>query len=113
MWSITNDTSIEFGELTLRNIFGYRRSKNGQTINTGGNGPLLFPVGPGVSVPFTLFSASSDAERSYLTNEIQLLGTLFGGRADFILGGFYGNDKPEAPGPALLKGRMFTDTGWR
>src|SRR3546814_12298623 len=58
-------------------FFGYRVSANGQTINTGGNGPLLFPVAPGVSVPFTLFTAASDAKRSYLTDEFQILGTLF------------------------------------
>src|SRR3546814_10211205 len=73
--SISNDSKLELGEITIRNIFGYRVSANGQTINTGGNGPLLFPVAPGVSVPFTLFTAASDAKRSYLTDEFQILGT--------------------------------------
>src|SRR3546814_18162582 len=79
-------------------FFGYRVSANGQTINTGGNGPLLFPVAPGVSVPFTLFTAASDAKRSYLTDEFQILGTLFDDRLNFIVGGFYNHDRPEAPG---------------
>src|SRR3546814_8286704 len=77
-------------------FFGYRVSANGQTINTGGNGPLLFPVAPGVSVPFTLFTAASDAKRSYLTDEFQILGTLFDDRLNFIVGGFYNPDRPEA-----------------
>src|SRR3546814_8012006 len=96
--SISNDSKLELGEITIRNIFGYRVSANGQTINTGGNGPLLFPVAPGVSVPFTLFTAASDAKRSYLTDEFQILGTLFDDRLNFIVGGFYNHDRPEAQG---------------
>lgn len=98
LWGITNDTKLELGDITIRNIFGYRRSKNGQTINTGANGPLVFPVAPGVAVPFTLFTAASDADRSYLSNEFQVLGTLLDDRLNFIVGGFYNHDKPEAPG---------------
>src|SRR3546814_566450 len=98
LWGISNDSKLELGEITIRNIFGYRVSANGQTINTGGNGPLLFPVAPGVSVPFTLFTAASDAKRSYLTDEFQILGTLFDDRLNFIVGGFYNHDRPEAQG---------------
>ncbi len=76
--SITNDTSFSFGDLTLRNIFGYRKNYSYQLINTGGLPQLQIPTGlpsPAPSaVPFTLFTASSVLDRQYLTNETQLLG---------------------------------------
>ncbi|MDB5700918.1 MAG: TonB-dependent receptor [Sphingomonadales bacterium] len=98
LWGVTNDTKFQVGAITFRNIFGYRESTNGQTINTGANGPLLFPVGPGVSVPFNLFTAASDAKRSYLSDEFQILGNLLDDRLNFIVGAFYNHDKPLAPG---------------
>ncbi|MBB3982000.1 iron complex outermembrane receptor protein [Sphingobium fontiphilum] len=95
--SITNDTSFSFGDLTLRNIFGYRKNYSYQLINTGGLPQLQIPTGlpsPAPSaVPFTLFTASSVLDRQYLTNETQLLGDF--GSFNFIVGAFYNNDKPD------------------
>ncbi len=95
--SIVNDTSYSFGNLTVRNIFGYRKNYSYQLINTGGLPILDIPTGlaaPAPStVPFTLFTASSVLDRQYLTNETQLLGDF--GRFNFIVGGFYNNDKPD------------------
>nr|MEC6700755.1 TonB-dependent receptor [Sphingobium sp. SJ10-10] len=97
--SITNDTSFSFGDLTLRNIFGYRKNYSYQLINTGGLPLLQIPTGlpsPAPSaVPFTLFTASSVLDRQYLTNETQLLGDF--GSFNFIVGAFYNNDKPDGP----------------
>ena len=94
--AITNDTSFNFGDLTLRNIFGYRKNYSYQLINTSGLPQLQVPTGlpaPAPSaVPFTLFTASSVLDRQYLTNETQLLGDF--GSFNFIVGGFYNNDKP-------------------
>jgi iron complex outermembrane receptor protein len=98
LWGITNDTKLELGDITVRNIFGYRESRSGQTINTGGGGALTLPVAPGVNIPFTLFTAASDTDRSYLSDEVQVLGTLFDDRLNFIIGGFYGKDEPIAAG---------------
>jgi iron complex outermembrane receptor protein len=94
--SITNDTSFSFGDFTLRNIFGYRKNFSDQLINTGAVGPLTVPTGapppfPAV-VPFTLFHASARLNRQYLTNELQFLGNF--DRFNFIIGGYYNNDKP-------------------
>ncbi|WP_336971299.1 TonB-dependent receptor [Sphingobium aromaticiconvertens] len=94
--SITNDTSFSFGNLTLRNIFGYRTNYSDQLINTGGLPQLQIPTGLSAplptAVPFTLFTAASILDRQYLTNETQLLGDF--GSFNFIVGGFYNNDKP-------------------
>lgn len=95
--SIVNDTSYNFGSLTLRNIFGYRKNYSYQLINTAGLPSLSIPTGlpaPAPSaVPFTLFTASSALDRQYLTNETQVLGDF--GSFNFIVGGFYNNDKPD------------------
>src|SRR3546814_70611 len=38
--SVINTTSLSFGDLTVRNIFGYRKNFTSQLINTGAVGPL-------------------------------------------------------------------------
>ncbi|WP_395335232.1 TonB-dependent receptor [Novosphingobium sp. BL-8A] len=97
--AITNDTSYSFGDMTVRNIFGYRKNYSYQLINTGGLPILQIPTGLSAplpaSVPFTLFTASSVIDRQYLTNETQLLGNF--GAFNFIAGVFYNNDKPHGP----------------
>lgn len=97
--AITNDTSFSFGDLTVRNIFGYRKNFSYQLINTGGVPLLQIPTGLAApapaAVPFTLFTASSVLDRQYLTNETQLLGDF--GSFNFIAGVFYNNDKPDGP----------------
>ncbi|MDB5685642.1 MAG: TonB-dependent receptor, partial [Rhizorhabdus sp.] len=85
---VTNDTSISLGDYTIRNIFGYRKNRSDQLINTGAVGPL--DLG---GQPFTLFHAAAFIQRQYITNELQFLGTI--GRLNFIVGGFYNNDKPD------------------
>ena len=92
---ITNDTSATFGNFTLRNIFGYRRNKSDQLINTAAVGPTTLPgaaLGSPVDIPFTIFHAAALLQRQYLTNELQFLGTF--DRFNFIVGGFYNNDRP-------------------
>ncbi|OHC90889.1 MAG: TonB-dependent receptor [Sphingomonadales bacterium GWF1_63_6] len=99
MTSITNDTSFSFGDLTLRNIFGFRKNFSDQLINTGALQNLSIPTGlPAplpAAVPFTLFHAASVLDRQYLTNETQLLGDF--GSFNFITGVFYNNDKSAGP----------------
>lgn len=90
-WGITNDTSIEFGDITVRNIFGLRKNRVDQLINTGATGPLFFPDG----TQFSIFHAAERYNRQYLTNELQILGSFDG--FDFILGGFLNHDRSDGP----------------
>jgi len=95
---ISNDTSATFGNFTLRNIFGYRKNKSDQLINTAAVGPTTLPgaaFGSPVDIPFTIFHAAALIERQYLTNETQFLGTF--DRFNFIVGGFYSHDTPDGP----------------
>lgn len=90
-WQVINDTSVDVGPVTLRNIFSYTKNLNEQLINTGATGPLFLPGG----IPFTLFHASSREDRSYLTNEFQVLGDY--DNFNFIAGAFYNHDKSAGP----------------
>src|SRR3546814_20997411 len=63
-------TSISFGNITVRNIFGYRHNWVDQLINTGATGPLFLPYG----TQFSIFHAGEQYNREYLTEEIQEIG---------------------------------------
>src|SRR3546814_5188556 len=78
--SVINTTSLSFGDLTVRNIFGYRKNFTSQLINTGAVGPLTAFGG----LPFTLFNAQEDRRREYLSDELHLIGDF--GDFNFIAG---------------------------
>src|SRR3546814_7678284 len=42
-WGITNATAFPFGNITVRNIFGFRSNKVAQVLNPGATGPQCFP----------------------------------------------------------------------
>src|SRR3546814_2541773 len=66
----SSDLSMEFGNFTVRNIFGYITSLVRQSINTGATPILQLPTGAGTSIPFVLFQAGGRQDREYITNEI-------------------------------------------
>src|SRR3546814_15662807 len=82
--SVVNDTSMEFGNFTVRNIFGYVTSLVRQSINTGATPILQLPTGAGTSIPFVLFQAGGRQDREYITNDFQILGDFEG--FDIIVG---------------------------
>lgn len=97
-FGISNDTSASFGDFTLRNIFGFRKNRSDQLINTAALGPTALPgalFSSPVDVPFTVFHASALIQRQYLTDEVQFLGNF--DRFNFIVGGFYSHDTPDGP----------------
>lgn len=116
-WGVMNETSFSFGSITLRNIFGYRTNFADQRIGTGATGPLFLPTNPALLGPFpasaagqqfTVFRASSLIERSYLTDEIQLLGDY--GRFNFIVGAFFNHDKSIGPGGSAFNAFTLAST---
>lgn len=97
-FGISNDTSASFGDFTLRNIFGFRKNRSDQLINTAALGPTSLPgalFGSPVDVPFTVFHAAALIQRKYLTDEVQFLGNF--DKFNFIVGGFYSHDTPDGP----------------
>src|SRR3546814_8309357 len=67
LWGLANDTKLDLGGITLRNIFGYRETKLRSTINAQGAGPIIL----GGSL-FTAFIADSTQARKYITDEFRL-----------------------------------------
>src|SRR3546814_336255 len=68
LWGLANDTKLDLGGITLRNIFGYRETKLRSTINTQGAGPIIL----GGSL-FTAFIAHSTQARKYITDTFPIL----------------------------------------
>ncbi|MEL7130238.1 MAG: TonB-dependent receptor plug domain-containing protein, partial [Pseudomonadota bacterium] len=82
IWGVTNTTEIDLGEVTLKNIIAYRstivdasRDFDGSPAPINGQAPLF----------------SSDQ----FTNEIQLFGSAFDDKLDYLIGGFFLNETPD------------------
>jgi iron complex outermembrane receptor protein len=84
LWGISNTTTIEFGPVTLKNIFGYRDTKVDQQFNTDG-------------LPIFLLDTRGFRFDRQVSNELQFSGTAFGDRLDWLVGGFYLDVKPTGP----------------
>src|SRR3546814_5638776 len=95
---------MEFGNFTVRNIFGYLTSLVRQSINTGATPILQLPTGAGTSIPFVLFQAGGRQDREYITNEFQILGDFEG--FDIMVGAFYNNDWRSAEHTSELQSIM-------
>jgi iron complex outermembrane recepter protein len=75
---VSNITTLDLGDVTLKNIFGYRRLKYDLAYE-GDDAPFpLFAVGP-----------SSPTRTKQYSEELQLSGTAFGGRTKWVVGGYY------------------------
>src|SRR5690606_5598831 len=95
---VSNDTVWEQESFTLRNILGYRKSEQYEKIPTGGVGPMTV-----FGLPFILFDASQTSDRTAFSDELQLFGSAFDDRLEWIVGGYYSLDKPDG-----LNGGLFT-----
>jgi iron complex outermembrane receptor protein len=87
IWGITNTTNLTLGDVTLRNIFGYRSVYNYQFVNTQGTRQLVGPEGR-----LVVYHTGAIANKEFITNEFQILGDL--GRLNWIAGAFYSKDRP-------------------
>jgi len=81
---ITNTTTIDLtGNVTLKNIFGYREVKQETLVDIDGT-PL----------PFVDIASNSDLRQ--VSNELQVSGQLFEDRLKFIAGGLYLKSEPNS-----------------
>lgn len=98
-FGITNRTEWELNDdLTLVNIFGYRDTKVAYNTDSGtgrvlADGTGAFPAG----TPVDLIQASLTNEVHQYSNELQLRGTSFGDKLEWLVGGFYFKAKPSGP----------------
>jgi iron complex outermembrane recepter protein len=101
--AIVNTTSFELTDsLSLRNIFGYRKNTNEQSINTSAlpildQGGIPNPFFGGlVTQPFITYFAEQRYVRDYIDNDFQIL---YDGASGLngILGAYYSVDGPAGP----------------
>lgn len=75
-WGITNKTTLDVGDITFKNVFGYRKiSYENHSDYDGGPFHLILPI---------QISDTKD-----ISEEFQIQGKPFGSRFDFTLGAFY------------------------
>ncbi len=89
---VTNRTDIDLPyDLTLTNIFGYRRTFLEYNINTDGTpGPFSTLFGS----PISLLNAGAINHVEQFTDEVQLKGKLFDDKLSWLLGIFYLSSDP-------------------
>lgn len=76
-WGITNKTTWELSDnLTLKNIFGYRKQRREMVQDYDG-------------IPAFLITPFQFARSRNISEELQLQGKAFDGKLDFIIGGYY------------------------
>src|SRR3546814_10240432 len=89
---MVNTTTIDLtDDISLKNIFGFRRLRTKILGNFAGISPaaLTGPLGN-----FSVFIQDVDIARQLMSDEVQLQGRSFGGKLDWIVGGIYSEDKP-------------------
>lgn len=91
-----NRTDIEVApDLSLTNIFGFRKTYLFYLLNNDGLPRLPSTTIPGASI--TVLNGNAKIHTEQYTNELQLKGALFDGKVDWLLGGFYLHSKPFGP----------------
>lgn len=91
--AVYNHTDIEIGSMTLTNILGYREQEWINEVNTDG-----FPGYENIygnTVGFII--AHNIYTNRQFTDELQLKGTAFNDKVDWLIGGFYLTDEPTGP----------------
>jgi iron complex outermembrane receptor protein len=80
-WGIANTTTLEVANATIKNIFGYRRTELSSARDMDGT-----------ALP--LFEGTTVVNVEQFSDELQLLGTSFDNRLDWIVGAFYLKSEP-------------------
>lgn len=101
-WGIVNTTSLELGDITLKNIFGYRRGNVVSQFDIDGLPATL-------NDQFNGYGAFPQVAVDSVTNEFQILGSLFDDNLEFVVGGFYLNEGPT--GESATQALQFFRTG--
>lgn len=93
-WGLTNRTDIDLtSDIKFTNIFGYRKTDVEYNINTDGVPLLLSTFG----APLTSLNAGAINHVEQYTDEVQLAGSAFDNKVDWLVGAFFLESKPYGP----------------
>lgn len=80
-WGVANTTTLDVGDVTFKNIFGYRRTELATARDMDGTA-------------LRLNDGITQTNVEQFSDEFQILGTTFDKRLDWIVGAFYLKSKP-------------------
>lgn len=83
IWGLSNKTEVDLGAFQVRNILGYRET---HVISDGDADGLNFTP--------PIIDGSARINLQSLSEELQVLGSAFEDRLDWIAGGFYSKEEP-------------------
>lgn len=87
-WGIQDTLSVDLGEVTLRNIVGYRRNRNNAAYDQDG-------TGLGVIETTSNYLDFNQVDNHTVSEEFQIIGNT--GRFDWIVGAYYDTTKSSRP----------------
>ncbi|MFA7555981.1 MAG: TonB-dependent receptor [Spongiibacteraceae bacterium] len=102
--SLINRTEIDFGDLQLVNIFGYRNTALGYVVNV--DGMPLIPSAAYGGLPMDIILADKYDQSEQYSNELQLRGTSLEDKLEWLIGAFWLQNEPkgyQANGVSLFK----------
>ena len=105
LWGITNTTTVSLGDVTFKNIFGFRHTKVHDAFGaTGLNNAPLPNLGPALDAlgyvpgePGVLINTDNESVTRQYSEEVQLSGTGFDKTLNWLVGGFYVDEGPAGP----------------
>lgn len=83
-WTTSGRLGYDFGAFTVRSITAYSHLTDNLSLDFSGGYTL-----PGTNTVVTGFNRQSTASQHQFTEELQVLGKGFGGKLNWIVGGFY------------------------
>jgi len=93
---LTNTTTANFGDLTIKNIFGYQTYWAAQPFDADGAPIPLFAAASFEGAPTDFY-----ADQRQFDDELQALGSLGNGVLDYVVGGYYQNNADLKPGDVI------------
>lgn len=87
---LANTTEFELNDaLTLKNIFGYRDLDNKSSTDADGTAIPIFGAQTSLTLPVTVNPPEGEVTATQYSDEVQLLGTAFDDKLDWIAGAFW------------------------
>ena len=79
-WGLSNTTTLKLGDITLKNVFGYRKVDATSLLDFDGS-------------PLVVWPSTEIIHEDQYSDELQLLGTAFEDKLNWIVGGYWFREK--------------------